>query len=45
MNIGGIRKVEFVGGCVRKHYAGENIDDIDLATSLEPEEVKEKLIK
>ena len=37
--------VRFVGGCVRKAVCGENVDDIDLATSLEPNEVKEKLIK
>jgi len=35
--------VRFVGGCVRKAVYGENIDDIDLATSLKPEEVKTKL--
>ena len=33
-------KVRFVGGCVRKSFNGENIDDIDLATSLTPSEVK-----
>jgi poly(A) polymerase len=38
-------KVRFVGGCVRKAILGEYIDDIDLATSLTPEEVKIKLIK
>jgi len=38
-------KVRFVGGCVRKALCGENIDDIDLATSLEPDEVKKKLNK
>jgi len=37
--------VRFVGGCVRKAVCGENVDDIDLATSLEPNEVKEKLIE
>ena len=41
----GERKVQFVGGCVRRAINGENIDDIDLATSLEPEEVKELLTK
>tara|TARA_B100000029_G_C17481939_1_gene925864 strand:- start:36 stop:1331 length:1296 start_codon:yes stop_codon:yes gene_type:complete len=35
--------VRFVGGCVRKAINGESIDDIDLATSLEPDEVKKKL--
>ena len=42
--IGKETKVKFVGGCVRKALSGEKIDDIDLATSLEPEEVKKKLI-
>ena len=42
--IGEESKVRFVGGCVRKALCGEIIDDIDLATSLEPEEVKQKLI-
>ena len=37
-------KVRFVGGCVRKALCGEVIDDIDLATSLEPEKVKQKLL-
>ena len=35
--------LKFVGGCVRKAICGEPIDDIDLATSLEPNEVKRKL--
>ena len=35
--------VRFVGGCVRKAICGENIDDIDLATSFEPDEVKKRL--
>ena len=38
-------KVRFVGGCVRKAVSGENIDDIDLATSLEPDEIKKRLNK
>ena len=37
--------VRFVGGCVRKALSGESIDDIDLATSLEPDEVKKRLTK
>jgi poly(A) polymerase len=37
--------IRFVGGCVRKSLLGEAIDDIDLATILEPNEVKEKLNK
>ena len=43
--IGKENAVRFVGGCVRKALCGESIDDIDLATSLEPQEVKEKLEK
>ena len=43
--IGKESKVRFVGGCVRKSICGENVDDIDLATSLEPDEVKKKLQK
>ena len=43
--IGKENEVRFVGGCVRKSLCGENIDDIDVATSLEPEEVKERLTK
>ena len=43
--IGSEDKVRFVGGCVRKSISGENIDDIDLATILEPNEVKKKLNK
>jgi poly(A) polymerase len=39
------QQVRFVGGCVRKALSGEKIDDIDLATSLEPSDVKKKLIK
>jgi len=38
-------EVRFVGGCVRKALCGENIDDIDLATSLDPNEVKNRLTK
>ena len=41
--IGKESKVRFVGGCVRKAICGEDIDDIDLATSLEPDEVKKRL--
>ena len=43
--IGKESKVRFVGGCVRKALCGENIDDIDLATSHEPEGVKKILSK
>jgi len=43
--IGKENQVKFVGGCVRKSLCGENIDDIDLATTLEPGEVKKRLIE
>ena len=43
--IGKEDRVRFVGGCVRKSISGENIDDIDLATSLKPDEVKKRLNK
>ena len=33
----------FVGGCVRKFLSNEKIDDIDLACSLTPDQIKEKL--
>jgi poly(A) polymerase len=38
-------KVRFVGGCVRKALNGQSVDDIDLATSWKPDEVKQRLIK
>tara|TARA_Y100000590_G_C15659996_1_gene992206 strand:- start:435 stop:1727 length:1293 start_codon:yes stop_codon:yes gene_type:complete len=41
--IGKETRVRFVGGCVRKALSGEVIDDIDLATSLTPDEVKKNL--
>ena len=43
--IGKENAVRFVGGCVRRAISGENVDDIDLATSLEPDEVKKRLKK
>ena len=43
--IGKENAVRFVGGCVRKAICGESIDDIDLATSFEPDEVKKRLNK
>ena len=42
--IGKENKIRYVGGCVRKAICGENIDDIDLATTLTPDEVKKKII-
>ena len=41
--IGKETRVRFVGGCVRKALSGEVIDDIHLATSLTPDEVKKNL--
>ena len=32
----------FVGGCVRKYLSNEKIDDIDIATSLTPDQIREK---
>ena len=43
--IGKESEARFVGGCVRKAICGENIDDIDIATSLEPDVVKKRLNK
>jgi len=43
--VGNESKVRFVGGCVRKSICGEIIDDIDLATSLETDQIKKKLNK
>ena len=37
--------VRFVGGCVRKFLNGEKIDDIDVATILTTDQIKEKLSK
>ena len=36
-------EIRYVGGCVRKILNNEKIDDIDLATNLKPNEVKECL--
>ena len=33
----------FVGGCVRKYLSNDKIDDIDIATILSTDEIKEKL--
>ena len=43
--IGEESKVRFVGGCVRKALNGQSVDDIDLATSWKPDEVKKRLTK
>ncbi len=36
-------EIRYVGGCVRKILNNEKIDDIDLATNLKPNEIKESL--
>ena len=38
-------EIRYVGGCVRKIINNEKVDDIDLATNLEPEQVCEVLKK
>ena len=38
-------EIRYVGGCVRKIIKNEKVDDIDLATNLEPQEVSEALKK
>ena len=40
-----ISEVRYVGGCIRKVLKKETVDDIDLATNLEPKEVCEALKK
>ena len=37
-----ITVARFVGGCVRKHLSSDEIDDIDIATVLTSNEIKEK---
>ena len=39
MNSENKKEAMFVGGCVRKYFLNEKIDDIDIATTLTPEEV------
>tara|TARA_Y100000741_G_scaffold258615_1_gene199523 strand:+ start:31 stop:1305 length:1275 start_codon:yes stop_codon:yes gene_type:complete len=40
-NYNATSEIRYVGGCVRKILNKENFDDIDLATNLKPDEVKE----
>jgi len=40
-----LSEIRYVGGCVRKILNKEEFDDIDLATNLKPDEVKECLKK
>ena len=36
-------EIRYVGGCLRKILNNEKVDDIDLATNLNPLEVSEKI--
>ena len=38
-------EIRYVGGCIRKIINNEKVDDIDLATNLNPEQVCEALKK
>jgi len=38
-------EIRYVGGCLRKIFNNEKVDDIDLATNLNPIEVSEILKK
>ncbi len=40
-----ISEVRYVGGCIRKVIRKETVDDIDLATNLNPSEICEALKK
>jgi len=42
-NFGKESEIRFVGGCVRKILNNERFDDIDLATNINPEQIKECL--
>ena len=42
-NYNDLSEIRYVGGCVRKILNKEKFDDIDLATNLKPDEVKECL--
>ena len=44
-NYNDLSEIRYVGGCVRKILNNEKFDDIDLATNLKPDEVKECLKK
>jgi len=44
-NYNELSEIRYVGGCVRKILNKEKFDDIDLATNLKPDEVKECLKK
>ena len=38
-------EIRYVGGCIRKIISEEKVDDIDMATNLEPKQVCEALKK
>ncbi len=44
-NYNELSEIRYVGGCVRKILNNEKFDDIDLATNLKPNEVKESLTR
>ena len=44
-NFSSTSEVRYVGGCIRKIIKGELVDDIDLATNLNPQQVCEALKK
>ena len=45
LNYNEISEIRYVGGCVRKILNDEKFDDIDLATNLNPQEIKAALEK
>ena len=38
-------EIRYVGGCVRKILNNEKVDDVDMATNLNPDEIKQVLKK
>ena len=44
-NFSSVSEIRYVGGCIRKIINEEKVDDIDLATNLEPNDVCEALKK
>ena len=43
LNKSNINETKFVGGCVRNYLTNNKINDIDVATTLTPSEVIERL--
>ena len=44
-NFSSSAEIRYVGGCIRKIIKGETVDDIDLATNLNPQQVCDVLKK